>query len=35
MQRAMVSKIDLNRLILDYLVIEGYSSAVQGFSNEV
>ncbi|KAF5313020.1 hypothetical protein D9619_003458 [Psilocybe cf. subviscida] len=34
LQGVKVSKMDLNRLIMDYLVIEGYKSAAEEFSAE-
>ncbi|KAI6136567.1 CTLH/CRA C-terminal to lish motif domain-containing protein [Pisolithus sp. B1] len=34
LQEVQVTKDDLNRLIMDYLVIEGYRSAAEEFSNE-
>ncbi|KAK0208102.1 lish motif-containing protein [Desarmillaria ectypa] len=34
MHEVQVSKTDLNRLIMDYLVIEGYKSAAEEFSQE-
>jgi len=34
LEEVVVSKADLNRLVMDYLVIEGYKSAAEEFSLE-